>query len=292
MLRIQQYENALKTLLAHHEASGTVEEIKAQPAIRADKLSGQTLGNLANLLFESFVVPEGFESELHPEGKTPTDRVLFAHSVRMTLAPDQWQATKAAVQQLVALRNELVHHFLARFNIGDEQGCADAIAYLKEAYERIDAHYQELRTWAMSMVDARVKAALFMQSDAGHDMLFNGINPDGSFEWRHTGIVQALRAEVSAIAGKAWIAFDVVKVQMLDRHPEQTPQKYRCNNWPQVLAEPGEFDLEYRRSADTEPRQAWIRLRPVNPPRGGSKERKFPERSATTSLVGPAAEPG
>ena len=101
MLRIQQYENALKTLLAHHEASGTVEEIKAQPAIRSEKLSGQTLGQLANLLFESFVVPEGFESDLQPEGKTPTDRVLFAHSVRMTLEPDQWQETKAAVQQLV-----------------------------------------------------------------------------------------------------------------------------------------------------------------------------------------------
>lgn len=292
MLRLQQYENALKTLLAHHEAAGTVEEIKAQPAIRAEKLSGQTLGNLANLMFESFVVPEGFERELLPEDKVVSDKILFSHSSRVTLAPEQWLRMKAAVQQLVTMRNGLVHGFLQRFNLWDEQGCADALVYLQEAFQRIESHYQELRMWAMCMVQGRALAASFMQTDVWQDWVVDGISPDGSFEWCNTGIVRALREEVSALAGKAWISFDVVKARMLERHPEQTPQKYRCSSWPQVLHESGEIELAYRRNSDTGPRQAWVRLRPESPPGRGAKERKRPGRGALTLPEEQPTEPG
>lgn len=292
MVRIQQYEKSLKVLLAHHEFVGPAETLETQQTQRAQKLSNQTLGQLAGLLFETFVVPEGFERELLPEDKTPTDRISFAHSFRITQAPEQWEQTKAAIQELVSLRNELVHHFLYRFDLWDEQGCMDAVAYLQEAFQRIDTHYQELRTWLMTLHQGRVVLASFVQSDAYLNLLIYGINPDGSFEWRDTGIVRALREEVQALAGEDWVAFDVVKAQMLARHPTQTPQKYRCSSWQQVLTESCEFDLTYRRDTDTAPKTAWVRLRPPSPPRSGTKERKRPGRGAVTPPTDPATEPG
>lgn len=284
LIRIQQYEQVLKAVLAHHEIAGTVETLHAQPALRAEKLSGQPLGNLVNQMFESFVVPEGFERDLLPEDKTPTDRASFAHSFRMAMPPEHWAQTKAAVKELLSARNELVHHFLSRFNLWDEQGCMDAMAHLQELYMRIDAHYQELRAWMVGMENARQAAASFIQSEVFLDLLFNGINPDGSFEWRDTGIVLALREEVRALAGEDWVAFDIVKARMLERHSDQTPQKYHCSSWPQVLNESGEFELTYRRDSDAGPNTAWVRLRPQSSPRSGTKERKRPGR-------GPLAPP-
>jgi len=284
MVRIQQYEKALKTLLAHHEIAGPVETLVDQPAQRAERLSGQTLGNLAKQLFESFVVPEDFERELLPEDKTPTDRISVAHSFRMTLYPEQWAQTKSSIDEFVALRNDLVHHFLSRFNIWEEQGCLDAMAYLEDSYRRIDARFQELRAWMMAMQKAGEAMASFAKSETYHDWLVNGINPDGSFEWWQTGIVRALRTEVQGLAGDNWAPLETVEAQMLARHPDLTPQKYRCTSWQQVLHESAEFDLEYRHESDTAPKKAWMRLRPERPQRSGAKERKRPGR-------GPLAQP-
>ena len=292
MVRIQQYEKSLKVLLAHHELAGPAETLQAQQTQRAQKLSNQTLGQLAGLLFETFVVPEGFERELLPEGKTPTDRISFAHSFRITQAPEQWEQTKAAIQELVTLRNDLVHHFLYRFDLWDEQGCIDAMAYLQEAYQRIDTHFQELRAWLMTLHQGRVALASFVQSEVYLDLLINGINPDGSFEWRNTGIVRALREEVQALAGDDGVPLKTLQAQMLARHPTQTPQKYRCSSWQQVLTESGEFDLTYHRDSDTAPKTAWVRLRPPSPLRSGTKERKRPGRGAVTPPTDPAPERG
>ena len=291
MVRIQQYEKALKVLLAHHAIAGPVQSFVAQPAQRAEKLSGQTLGTLAKQLFESFVVPEGCERELLPEDKTPTDRISVAHSFRMTLYPEQWAQTKSSIDEFVALRNELVHHFLSRFNIWEEQGCVDAMVYLEDSYRRIDARFQELLAWMMAMQKAREAMASFAKSETYHDWLVNGINPDGSFEWWQTGIVRALRTEVEALAGDNWIALEAVKTQMLAQHPDQTPLKYRCTTWQQVLHESAEFDLEYRRESDTAPKKAWMRLRPERPQKRGDKKRKCPGRGPLTrpsdQVIGP-----
>ncbi|WP_306553792.1 OST-HTH/LOTUS domain-containing protein [Acidovorax sp.] len=284
LIRIQQYEQLLKAVLAHHEIAGTVETLHTQPALRAEELSDKTLGTLVNQMFESFVVPEGFERDLLPDDKTPTDRASFAHSFRMAMPPEHLAQTKAAVKELVSARNELVHHFLSRFNLWDEQGCMDAMAHLQELYMRIDTHHQELRAWMVGIENARQAAASFIQSEVFLDLLFNGMNPDGSFEWQDTGIVRALREEVRALAGEDWVAFDIVKARMLERHSDQTPQKYRCSSWPQVLNESGEFELTYRRDSDAGPKTAWVRLRPQSPPRSGTKERKRPGR-------GPLAPP-
>ncbi|WP_343735071.1 OST-HTH/LOTUS domain-containing protein [Acidovorax sp.] len=282
MVRIQQYEIALKSLLVHHEIAGPVETLEGQIEKRAEELSGKTLGALKEKLFETFVVPEGFERELLPEDKTPTDRISVAHSFRMSLYPEQWAQTKSSIDEFVVLRNELVHHFLSRFNIWEEQGCVDAMAYLEGAYLRIDARFQELRAWMMAMQKASEAMASFAKSETYHDWLVNGINPDGSFEWWQTGIVRALRTEVQALAGDNWIALEAVKAQVLARHPDQTPQKYRCTTWQQVLTESTEFDLEYRRESDASPKRAWVRLRPERPQRSGVKERKRPGRGPLT----------
>lgn len=260
LLRVQQYERLLKAMLAHHELAGSVETLAAQRVERAEKLSERSLGMLVKALFETYVVPEGYERELLPEGKTPTDRIAMAFSLRMEMTPEVRSKTKAAVEELVDLRNQLVHHLIERFDVWTEEGCVDAVRHLQDSYDRIDRHVLELTEWAKSMEEARGLAAQFTQSPTFLDMLINGIAPDGTFEWPNTGIVRAIREASKQLASGGWTRLDQARAWIQETHPEQKPEKYGCRTWPQVLSESRQFDLQYL--AENNGRKvAWFRAR-------------------------------
>lgn len=123
MLRLQQYERLMKTLLAHHELAGPADTLEAQRAANLEKVSDKTLGTLVKSLFDSYAVPDGFERELLPEDKVPTDRISMAISYRMTMAPERLAHVRAQIEELVVMRNELVHHFIERFDLWSDPGC-------------------------------------------------------------------------------------------------------------------------------------------------------------------------
>lgn len=260
MLRIQQYDRLMKAMLAHHELAGPVEVLEGQRSMRIEKLSDKSLGTLVKALFETYVVPDGFERDLLPEAKVPIDRISMAFSFRMSMAPDRGAQTKEAVEDLVAMRNELVHHLIDRFDVWSEEGCVAAARHLDESYERIDRHYLELVDWATSMEKAREAAESFAKSPAFYELIVNGIAPDGSFDWSNSGMVRALRQAVEANVTEGWTRLDDVRTWLADHDSEQTPEKYGCRSWPQVLSDSRLFDLRYRTSVDG-CKEAWIRER-------------------------------
>jgi hypothetical protein len=260
MLRIQQYERLMKAMLAHHELAGPVESLEGQRSNRIEKLSDKSLGTLVKALFENYVVPDGFERDLLPDDKVPTDRISMAFSFRMSMAPNRWAQTKEAIEDLVAMRNDLVHHLIDRFDVWSEEGCVAAVRHLEDSYSSIDRHYLELVEWATNMERAREAAASFAQSQAFHDLVVNGIAPDGSFEWSNTGVVRALRQAVVVNERAGWARLDEVRSWLAIHEPEQTPEKYGCRTWPQVVSESRLFDLQYRTSVDGR-KEAWIRGR-------------------------------
>jgi hypothetical protein len=263
MLRLQQYEGLMKAILAHHELSGPADELQARKAERVSELATTSLGNLAKLLFESYVVarrPDGSPAD-DDEADFPVPTVATIRT-RMTLemAPDDVEATKLAVKELVNLRNALVHHLIERFNVWTLAGCAQAAAHLVECYGRIDAHFEQLRQWAVSMDEARALAASFMQSDAFQDFVLNGIGPDGVVDWPNAGIVSCLRGATSLAGTDGWTPLGPAIAFIAEQHQEQTPQKYGCRSWPQVLHESRAFELQYRGEAGAA-RTAWYRQR-------------------------------
>ncbi|WP_431273480.1 OST-HTH/LOTUS domain-containing protein [Variovorax ureilyticus] len=260
VLRIQQYERQIKAIVAHHELAGPVASLEAQRAERVAKWSDKSLGTLVKTLFENYVVPEGHEKEVLPDEKVATDQVSFAFRFRMSMPEERWAATKAAIEDLVEMRNEFVHHLIERFDLWSEQGCMDAMRHLETCYERVDQHYEELVSWAKGMDNARAMMASFAQTPEFHDMLLNGIAPDGSFEWQDSGIVRALRHSAKMLAVGEWTSLSKAKTLIDETSPEQTPTKYGCRTWPQVLNESRLFDLEYRPDENGQ-KTAWFRLR-------------------------------
>lgn len=260
MLRLQQYERLLKALLAHHELAGPVDTLAAQQAENLEKVSDKTLGTLVKALFESYAVPDGFERELLSEDKVPTDRISMAMSYRMTMAPERLSEVRAGIEELVAMRNELVHHFIERFDLWSDHGCETALRHLEDCYQCIDRHHSELVEWVRTMDEARAHMAAFAQTDAFHDIMVNGIAPDGSFDWPHTGIVRVLREATEALSEGGWTRLDRAREWMAENHPDQTPSKYSCRTWQQVLSESKLFELVYR-VGDEGKRAGWFRER-------------------------------
>ena len=264
LLRLQQYEGLLKSILAHHELSGPPAQLQARQAERISDLATTSLGNLAKILFESYVVAQqpGEISVSDDEELKSAEPVEITIRTRMTLemSPDDYANTKQAIKELVELRNALVHHFIETFNVWTLDGCAQATEHLADCYGRIDAHFEQLRHWAVHMDDARALAASFMQSEQFQDFLVNGIAPDGVVEWAHAGIVACLREAATLRGPDGWTLLESAIEFIARGHPEQKPEKYGCRSWPQVLNESRVFDLQYRDVAG-KPRVAWFRER-------------------------------
>jgi len=158
----------------------------------------------------------------------------MASSFRISIAPDRWAQPKEAVEDLVTMRNDLVHHLIEQFDVWSKEGWGAAVRHLENSYGRIDRHYIELVEWATSMEKAREMAASFAQSRTFRDLVGNGIAPNGSFDWSNSGIVRALRRAVKATNSQGWARLDEVRTWVATYGPEQTPEKYGCRSWQQV----------------------------------------------------------
>jgi hypothetical protein len=260
LLRLQQYEHLMKAVLAHHELAGPVDELEALREERAKTFSRKSLGQLAGALFETYVVVEDTAHSVLDESKAPIDKISMGLQVRMETSVEGWEQTRSAVNDLVAMRNDLVHHFIEQFDLWTEAGCLAVSEHLTQCFERIESYFQQLQNWARYVDEARALTLSFVQSDAFRELMVNGIAPDGSFDWPDTGIVRALREATQACGVDGWVRLDAAKAWIGQHCNEQTPERYGCRSWPQVLHESRLFRLEYR--PDTEGRKvAWFRER-------------------------------
>lgn len=259
LLRLQQYEVLMKAVVALHDLGGTAATLASVPAQRSAELSTTNLGKVAERLFKTVIVPEDFVENAAASPTSETE-IFIRTVVRIQMSRPDFEMAKQGVKDLVDLRNTLVHHLLELFDVWTEHGCIDAIDYLSNAYTRIDEHLLQLRQWAESLDRSRRCAAQQLDSPAFIDLFENGIAPDGQVIWAASGIVSCLREAAEALHVDGWTPLEGTIRLTAQNHPEQTPERYGCRSWPQVLHESKLFDLRYTREADAA-KVAWFRER-------------------------------
>ena len=173
----------MKAMLSSMAAEGTVEQLELALKKTASDVNGKSLGNLLNdYFFTGYLVNAGTmstnpssteEAELSaPEAAAVAAGIpYFKYRFQMQMEPDELERKKAALIKFRNLRNELVHHLLDKFNLGETASCQAALAYLDESYEAIDEHFIRLKGWASSMNTALETQIAFMQSNAYLDIL-------------------------------------------------------------------------------------------------------------------------
>ena len=255
LLRLQQYEQLMKAIVAHHEISASGLPLESNQAERIADAANKTLGTLVGTLLGTYVTSGDQDEVAEPDA--PDNIISFKMKMSLRMSAEDFDTTQNDLKELVLLRNNLVHHFIDQHDLWSLDGCRGAQESLVAAYSRVDQHFEQLRGWAEHMDQARRLAAEFAQSDAFRDLVINGIAPDGSVDWPAAGIVRALREAADQLAVDEWTPVATAGRWIAERYPDQLPAKYGCSSWRQVVHESRLFELRYREVNGQ--RAAWYR---------------------------------
>jgi hypothetical protein len=264
MLRLQQYERLLKAMVASMAFEGPIEQLLATRARQEAGASDKSLGTLVRMFTSSHLTSapsEGVKAKAEDSSSDCQSADVAWASMRFTIlmSPERYADTKAGLAELVALRNDLVHHLIERFDISDECGCRAAIAHLETCYEQIDEHCVRLKAWAMSLTASQELASSYWQAKVFEDAFVHGINPDGSVCWPRSTIVECLREAEMARKEDGWTSLDAAITFMLKENRDQVPSRYGCKTWRQVLKKSGLFELRSAASPAGKRGQTWYR---------------------------------
>ena len=261
---LQQYENLMKSMLLARAFEGTVEQIEKTRSKTLTTAQEKTLGMLVNEFCEKFVVSDESIKNYEVENNKSKNRGLYepwsSYRHTMQMSSERHLQTKTALIELKELRNQLVHHFLERFTLVDENSCQAAKIYLDSSHVTINSQYQQLRQWAANMEKTRARLDSFTKSQTYEDFS-NGIYPDGTVDWMVSGIMQALRDAEITCAKEGWTLLDSAIAWLRTDHAEQTPAKYQCRTWKQVLKRSEQFDIRVTVDPTSTRGQTWFRSR-------------------------------
>lgn len=245
MLRLQQYERLIKSMVAQHKVSGSILDLQRARAAQIDATAGKTLGTLVGDLIGSYVVADGDNPPEETKTNSPENVNCFAMQMTLGLPAAEFVRVESELREMVLLRNNLVHHFIDQHDLWNSDGCRGARDALVTAYSRIDHHFGQLRGWAESMEKVRQTMSEILQSEEFKDVFVNGITPDGKVNWDASSIVSALRETIGALAVDGWAPVDDAGNWIAKRYPEQLPAKYGCHSWRQVVHNAPILELQY-----------------------------------------------
>lgn len=263
MLRLQQYERTLKALVTSAVLEGPIEELSAVRARQVVGASDKSLGTLVRMFTTSHLTSEASRGEADASGASNGDKspdVAWA-SMRfsISMSPERLEQTKMGLAELVALRNDLVHHLIERFDISSKSGCSAASSHLDSCYEQIDGHCRHLTTWATSLAESQALASSFLASKTFENAFVHGISPDGSVCWPLTTIVECLRRAETACQVDGWTPLDAAIRLISKEHQDQIPSRYGCRTWRQVLKQSGQFEVRSVSGSSSGTGHAWYR---------------------------------
>lgn len=247
MLRLQQYERLLKSVLVEMNWEGPLQDLVAVREERAADIHTMSLG----LLIEQFIgkrlsTPSADQEE--KQVKQAESQSALAPSVHINygfaFSSEAYKETKASLDELRNLRNELVHHFIGRFDISKVSACRDALLYLDRSYARIESGFQQLKAWAMAFDKLREEALSFVQSKTFEDAFVHGIHPDGTVAWQRSSVVEEFRSAESACQIKGWTPLSAALEFIKKKDSALTPTRFGCKTWRQLLKRSEQFDIK------------------------------------------------
>lgn len=264
LIRIQQYELLLKEMLAKREVSL---QTGRKGLVPEDSESNfKTLGQLAGELTDEYFQPTLTDAGTPPPEKSTDEEEQPPGSIHLrfsvSMAPEAHAKMVDELQELVDLRNDLVHHFLEGQDLLSEQGCIAADMYLQDCYSEIDRHLASLREWARSSVEAKRSMAAFMLSPEFEEFWLTGMSPSASE--REAGLpqmVELLRRAEGEVAIDGWTLLSAAIEFAKGAAPDVTLKTHRFGSWRQVLSEARVFEVSRRPQATGDARETWYRSR-------------------------------
>jgi len=200
LLKLQGYEMLLKNMLASSELSGAADQLEAVREKKTAEHHRHTLGALVKTFTQGYLKPSGLPDDPEDDG-VRDERSWISLRFGMELPEVEYAQAKVSLNELVGLRNDLVHHFFAHFDLLCADGCAAAEAYLDECHEIICRHVQELCEWAKSIDEVRQRLYAIMQIPELRELMVSAPSDEDSvFTYRLNELFALALAPALALA--------------------------------------------------------------------------------------------
>lgn len=158
----QQVEHALKILTTHARFRAPASEFAERFGKHAQSIRKQSMGTLAGQLTEAILLQD--ESDATPQ---EIDEAWFGFGFRIETDAESVARHEAELKELVDRRNELVHHFLPRWQAAVNGDAEAALDWLDAQREAAVGILDRLQGWARTLETAVKEHAAFLTSDEG-----------------------------------------------------------------------------------------------------------------------------
>lgn len=115
LLRLQQYEQLMKAIVAHHEISASGSPLESNQAERVADAANKTLGTLVGTLLGTYVTSGDQDDVAEPDA--PDNIISFKMKMSLRMSAEDFDTTQNDLKELVLLRNNLVHHFIDQHDL-------------------------------------------------------------------------------------------------------------------------------------------------------------------------------
>ncbi|MDP2100627.1 hypothetical protein [Methylicorpusculum sp.] len=168
VLLFQQIEQILKWMLTHQDVKvwRNKEGFKTNLDERKKSLSKATMGQIAkDFIGNSFSLSEDSCSD-------EKDCEVNTNYIRLTLGPiicdeDFYNKRKTELEALITERNDLIHHFLPRWDFDELESVREAETYLDEQRDRVFPEYEFLKSLIENSQEDRKQLIDYLSSDEG-----------------------------------------------------------------------------------------------------------------------------
>ena len=265
LIRLQQYELLIKDFVARARVEGPADSIAAMYAVKEANISQQTLGMVVGTFLDTVLNEPAWDADGFPPTAASGEKgAWFSSGFTMTFADEELEGVKAAMTDLVALRNALVHGFVGQHDLQTEAGCLAATTTLDHAEEVIDKHFQELRESYTGMLDLSRAMEGMLNNPELSDHFFLPVSPDHADVDgpASTTVLELLRHAEVELSLDGWTPLDdaVALIRLIS--PEHTPGRYGCSTWRQVLHESRPIFIVRREAGDPQTRgRTWYQSR-------------------------------
>ena len=249
VLRLQQYEMLCKSVMLAAEIEGSPSTIEANYQTRKERFAKMTLGTLVKEMKTSWLVSDDVQDEEERDFDVPpgSEMIWFRSRFRHSMDPATYERTIADMEELVAMRNDLIHHFLEHFNLWEIETCAEADRHLERSYETIDSHMNELMTWAAHMDEARQHSARIMASEEFQRMLvceLTATTDTATTCMDYAAVTALLKEAEAAHARNGWTLLEHA-IEFVNKASNRAayPSRYQCRTW-HLLKRSGAFDVD------------------------------------------------
>jgi hypothetical protein len=170
VVNFQRVECLLKCLIANTAFSGPASQLAVRVESQADAVHKKTMGGLAGKLVDNLLrLPaEDEPPDVIHEPPDVIDEPWMGFRFSIETDAESVDRYDKELRALVDARNDLIHHFLPRWDSAVEGDTEAALAYLDAQRDETLRMFKRLRGWVRAMEIGRKQFAEFFSSSEGH----------------------------------------------------------------------------------------------------------------------------